>query len=76
MNLIYLRHTTPKARKFIKKELRGKTDRSIYNIEAGDCCLAPAPVGRRDYLVTFLNDASPEMLGFICRTGGADLDRN
>jgi hypothetical protein len=76
MNLIYLRHTTPKVKKFLKKELRGDADRSIYDIEAGDCCLSPSPVRRRDYLVTFLNDVSPEMLAFVYRTGGADLDIN
>lgn len=65
MNLIYLRPTTSKARKFIKKKLRPSVGASIYDIEAGDCCLAPAPVRRRDYIVTFLNDASPEMLSFI-----------
>ena len=65
MNLIYLRPTAPKARKFIKKKLRPSSGASIYDIEAGDCCLAPVPVKRRDYILTFLNDASPEMLSFI-----------
>jgi hypothetical protein len=66
MNLIYLRPSNnSKARKFIKKKLRGSEAASIYDIEAGDCCLAPAPVTRRDYMVTFLNDVSPEMLEFI-----------
>lgn len=76
MNLIYLRHGTPKTRKFIKKKLRGREAYSIYDIEAGDCCLVPAAPGRRDYLVTFLNDVSLEMLQFMYRTGGADLGRN
>lgn len=69
MNLIYLRHANPKARKFIKKKLRGTEAFSIYDIEAGDCCLAPAPVRRRDYMLTFLNEVSPEMLDFIYRSG-------
>lgn len=65
MNLIYLRSHAPKARKFIKKKLKRGEPSSIYDIEAGDCCLAPAgPVGT-DYILTFLNDASPEMLAFI-----------
>lgn len=77
MNVIYLRHGTPKTRKFMKKKLRGGPDASIYNIEAGDCCLAPAPVKRRDYLVTFLRDLTPEMLSFICRSGAwTGLSRN
>lgn len=92
MNVIYLRHGTPKARKFMKRKLRGggsggqyssslplSGDRSasIYDIEAGDCCLAPAPVKRRDYMVTFLGDLSPEMLAFIYRSGAwAGLSRN
>jgi len=75
MNLIYLRHNAPKARKFIKKKLRGAEGASIYDIEAGDCCLAPA-AGRRDYLVTFLNDVSPGMLEFMYRSGLADPDVN
>lgn len=65
MNLIYLRSHAPKARKFIKQKLRGGEPRSIYDIEAGDCCLAPAEPGGTDYILTFLNDASPEMLAFI-----------
>lgn len=77
MNVIYLRHGTPKTRKFMKKELRATDDASIYGIEAGDCCLAPAPVKRRDYLVTFVGDLSPEMLAFICRSGAwTCLNRN
>ncbi|HBA61666.1 MAG TPA: hypothetical protein DCZ92_12795 [Elusimicrobia bacterium] len=77
MNLIYLRPANPKARKFIKKKLRRSEPASIYDIEAGDCCLAPAPVRRRDYMVTFLNDISPEMLEFIYRSGlGAGLNNN
>ncbi|MHB0996167.1 MAG: hypothetical protein ACYC2I_07345 [Elusimicrobiales bacterium] len=76
MNLIYLRTTAPRAKKFIKGKLKGAEPRSIYDIEAGDCCLAPAAARRGDYLVTFLNDVSPEMLGFIYRTGGADTRRN
>lgn len=77
MNLIYLRPSNPKARKFMKKELRGAGSCSIYDIEAGDCCLAPAPVGRRNYMVTFLRDVSPEMLAFIYRSGEwAGLDEN
>jgi len=77
MNLIYLRSTTPKTKKFIKKKLRGDEAASIYDIEAGDCCLAPAPAGRRDYLLTFLNDISPEMLAFIYLSGiGANLNHN
>lgn len=70
MNLIYLRPAAPKAKKFIKKKLKGAEARSIYDIEAGDCCLPPAPVGRRDYLLTFLRDVSPEMLDFIRRGRG------
>ena len=69
MNLIYLRPANPKARKFIKKKLRGSEAASIYDIEAGDCCLAPAQVTRRDYMLTFLNDVSPEMLAFIYLSG-------
>ncbi len=69
MNVIYLRHGTPRNRRFIKKKLRGSDYASIYDIEAGDCCLAPAPVKRRDYMVTFLGDLSPEMLAFIYRSG-------
>lgn len=65
MNLIYLRSAAPKAKKFIKEKLRGGERASIYDIEAGDCCLAPGPARRRDYIVTFLNDPSPEMLDFI-----------
>jgi hypothetical protein len=65
MNLIYLRPTAPKAKKFIKKKLRSSGRASIYDIEAGDCCLAPALVKRRDYILTFLNDVSPEMLSFM-----------
>ena len=65
MNLIYLRSPNSKARKFIKNKLRGSDAASIYDIEAGDCCLAPAQVTRTDYMVTFLNDVSPEMLEFI-----------
>jgi hypothetical protein len=65
MNLIYLRPTAPKAKKFIKKKLRSAGRASIYNIEAGDCCLAPVPVKRRDYVLTFLNDISPEMVSFM-----------
>jgi len=77
MNLIYLRPSTPKARKFIKKKLRGRDAFSIYDIQAGDCCLSPAPVKRRDYLLTFLHDVSPEMLSFIYATGlNADTCRN
>jgi hypothetical protein len=75
MNLIYLRHGTPKTRKFIKRKLRGREAASIYDIEAGDCCLLPA-AGRRNYLLTFLNDVSPEMLAFMYRSGGADARRN
>lgn len=69
MNLIYLRNHTPKARKFIKKKLRGDGQRSIYGIEAADCCLPAADPGGEDYLLTFLNDMSPEMLDFIYRSG-------
>ncbi len=69
MNLIYLRPTASKARKFMKKKLRGGEGASIYDIEDGDCCLAPALSGRRDYMLTFLNDVSPEMLAFIYRSG-------
>ena len=77
MNVIYLRSGTPKARKFINKKLRGREGASIYDIEAGDCCLAPAPVKRRDYMLTFLGDISPEMLSFIYRSGAwAGLGRN
>lgn len=77
MNLIYLRHTTPKTKKFIKKKLRGSEPASIYDIEAGDCCLAPASSGRRDYALTFLGDLSPEMLDSMYGSYGcADLDLN
>jgi hypothetical protein len=65
MNLIYLRSAAPKAKKFIKSKLRGAEAASIYDIEAGDCCLTPVPVKRRDYIVTFLNEVSPEMLDFM-----------
>ena len=65
MNLIYLRPTAPKAKKFIKKKLRTAGSASIYNIEAGDCCLAPVQVKRRDYILTFLNDFTPEMFSFM-----------
>jgi len=77
MNLIYLRPSTPKARKFIKKKLRPAAGASIYDIEAGDCCLAPAPVKRRDYVLTFLNDLSPEMVAFLYSSGAwANLNQN
>jgi hypothetical protein len=77
MNLIYLRHGTPKTRKFLKKKLRGAETASIYDIEAGDCCLAPAHSGRRDYLLTFLNDVTPDMMNFMVRSPGwRALDRN
>jgi hypothetical protein len=77
MNLIYLRPSTPKARRFIKKKLRPGAGPTIYDIEAGDCCLPPAPVKRRDYMLTFLNDISPEMLSFIYRSGQwASLNQN
>jgi len=77
MNVIYLRQGTPRARKFINKKLRGAEPASIYDIEAGDCCLAPAPVKRRDYMVTFLGDVSPEMLAFIYTSGQwAGLNQN
>lgn len=69
MNLIYLRPSAPKARRFIKKKLRPAASGSIYDIEAGDCCLAPALAGRRDYVLTFLNDMSPEMIAFLNRSG-------
>ncbi len=68
MNVIYLRHGTSKARNFMKKKLRGREGVSIYEIEAGDCCLAPAPVKRNGYMLTFLNDISSEMLAFICHS--------
>ncbi len=77
MNLIYLRHGTPRTRKFLKKKLKGRDASSIYRIEAGDCCLAPAETGRGDYMVTFLHEVSPEMLQFICASGGrAAIARN
>ena len=77
MNLIYLRTTAPRARKFIKSKLKGAEPRSIYGIEAGDCCLAPASPRRRDYLLTFLNGVSPEMLAFMYASAGlAPLDLN
>ena len=77
MNLIYLRSSNSKAKKFIKKKLRGDENRSIYDMEEGDCCLAPAPVGKRDYMVTFLNDVTPDMLDFIYRSAEwAGLDNN
>lgn len=77
MNLIFLRNHTPKAKKFIKKKLRGAEPRSIYDIEAGDCCFPPAAPGGRDYLFTFLNDMSPEMLGFISRSSSwTAMNRN
>jgi len=65
MNLIYLRSHAPKAKKFIKKKLKRGEPGSIYDIEAGDCCLAPVEPGGTDYVLTFLHDASPEMLTFI-----------
>ena len=67
MNLIYIRPSAPKARKFMKRKLRVASP--IYKMEAGDCCLAPAPVKRGGYMLTFLNDISDEMLGFIYRSG-------
>lgn len=77
MTLIYLRPGASRARKFIKKKLRAAEGASIYDIEAGDCCLAPAPARRGDYLLTFLNDMSPEMLAFIYRSGaGTGLNKN
>ncbi|OGR44651.1 MAG: hypothetical protein A2X35_04920 [Elusimicrobia bacterium GWA2_61_42] len=77
MNLIYLRPGASKARKFLKKKLRAKGGASLYGMEAGDCCLAPAPGSRRDCLVTFLNDMSPGMFAFICRSGlRANLNQN
>ncbi len=77
MNLIYLRPTAPKAKKFIKKKLRTSGSASIYNIEAGDCCLSPVPVKRRDYILTFLNDFTPEMFAFMYVSKlGANLNQN
>jgi hypothetical protein len=77
MNLIYLRNHTPKTKKFIKKKLRGGEHSSIYDIEAADCCLPPADPAGEDYLFTFLNDISPEMLDFIYRSGQrTELDQN
>ena len=77
MNLIYLRPTAPKARKFIKKKLRPSAGASIYSIEAGDCCLAPVQVKRRDYILTLLNDVSPEMLSFMyVSRSWANLNQN
>lgn len=70
MNLIYLRQGTPRTRKFLKRKLKGREARSIYDIEAGDCCLAPAGPARRDYMVTFLNGVSAEMLRFIYSSSG------
>ncbi len=70
MNLIYLRHGSPKARKFIRKKLRGRGAASIYDIEAGDCCLVPAAPRRRDYLFAFLRGVSPEMLAFMYSGAG------
>ncbi len=67
MNLIYLRTHTPRARRFMKKKLRRGEPASVYGIEAGDCCLAPA-AGRKDYLLTFVHDVSPEMLDFMYRS--------
>ena len=69
MNLIYIRSSAPKARKFINKKLRKTKTSSIYDIEAGDCCLAPAPAKRSGYMYTFLNDISTEMLEFIYHSG-------
>ena len=69
MNVIYLRHGTAKARKFINKKLRGGEEASIYDIEAGDCCLAPLPRKRNGYVLTFLNDMSREMLAFLYHSG-------
>ncbi|MDA8244150.1 MAG: hypothetical protein M0025_08540 [Elusimicrobia bacterium] len=77
MTLIFLRHHTPKTKKFIKKQLRGGEPASIYDIEAGDCCLAPADAGGPDRLLTFVNDVTPEMVGFIWKNAGwADPSRN
>ena len=77
MNLIYIRPSAPKARRFINKKLRGAEASSIYDIEAGDCCLAPAPVKRGGYMLTFLNDISHEMLSFIYQSArGARENRN
>ncbi|MDA8130418.1 MAG: hypothetical protein M0011_02820 [Elusimicrobia bacterium] len=77
MTLIYLRNHTPKAKKFIKKKLRGDEPSSIYDIEAGDCCLAPAHDGSSDRLVTFVNDVTPEMVDFIWKSAGwANLSQN
>ena len=69
MNLIYIRPSAPRARKFINKKLRGAEATSIYDIEAGDCCLAPAARKRSKYMFTFLNDISREMLKFIYQSG-------
>lgn len=77
MNLIYMRPSNPKAKKFIKMKLRGDENRSIYDMEEGDCCLAPAPVGKHDYMVTFLNDVTPDMLDFIYLSAAwSGLDNN
>ena len=77
MNVIFLRPGTSKARRFLKKKLRRTWRASIYDIEAGDCCLAPAPVKGRDYLLTFLGDLSPDMLAFIYRSAaGSGLNGN
>ena len=75
MNLIYIRPAAAKARKFIKKKLSGASP--LYAMEAGDCCLAPAPVKRGGYMITFLNDISRDMLQFIYRSGlGAPRNHN
>ena len=49
--------------------LRGAEAASIYDIEAGDCCLAPLPRKRNGYVLTFLNDMSREMLAFLYHSG-------
>jgi hypothetical protein len=71
MNLIYIRPAAPRARKFIKEQLRDrKAPASIYNIAQGDCCLAPVPVKRGDFMLTFVGGLSAAMLEYIYGSAG------
>ena len=71
MNLIYIRPAAPKARKFIRQQLRDrKAAASIYNIAQGDCCLAPVPVKRGDFLLTYVGGLSAAMLEYIYGSAG------
>ena len=76
MNLIYMRSRAPRAKKFIRGKLRSRDAGSIREMREGDCCLAPAPVKRGDFMLTYAADISPEALLFIYRSAGLTQVRN